>query len=123
MSVGPLAQTAREKAGNKRTATGAEFLARKRDVLDVSRKQLAEGRKAADRVYKAVGRKAAASQRRTNMERAAPGSRLLLDAAFLVPADSSSAFRSAIRQQVRELGAGGIVASLTGPWPAYNFIQ
>ena len=72
---------------------GADYLARKRDVLDVSRKGLVEARAAADRVYKAMGRQATASQRRTSMERAAPGSRLLLDAAFLVPVARSSAFR------------------------------
>jgi hypothetical protein len=114
---------ARDKAGRKHVATGAEFLARKRDVLDVSRKRLAEARTAADRVYKAMGRQAAASQRRTSMERAAPGSRLLLDAAFLVPAARSSAFRSAVRQHARELRTAGVAVSLTGPWPAYNFIQ
>jgi hypothetical protein len=102
---------------------GAEYLARKRDVLDVSRKGLVEARAAADRVYKAMGRQATASQRRTSMERAAPGSRLLLDAAFLVPVARSSAFRSAIRQHARELRTAGVAMTLTGPWPAYNFIQ
>jgi hypothetical protein len=57
------------------------------------------------------------------MERAAPGSRLLLDAAFLVPVTRSSAFRSAIRQHARELRTAGVAMTLTGPWPAYNFIQ
>ena len=102
---------------------GADYLARKRDVLDVSRKGLVEARAAADRVYKALGRQATASQRRTSMERAAPGSRLLLDAAFLVPVARSSAFRSAIRQRARELRTTGVAVTLTGPWPAYNFIQ
>ena len=102
---------------------GADYLARKRDVLDVSRKGFVEARAAADRVYKAMGRQAAASQRRTGMERAAPGSRLLLDAAFLVPAARSTAFRSAIRQHARELRTAGVAVTLTGPWPAYNFIQ
>ena len=116
-------KAAREKAGKKRAATGAEFLARKRDVLDVSRKGLVDARAAADRVYRAMGRQATASQRRTSMERAAPGSRLLLDAAFLVPVTRSSAFRSAIRQHARELRTTGVAVTLTGPWPAYNFIQ
>ena len=116
-------QAAREKAGRKRPATGAEFLARKRDVLDVNRKQLVAARRAADRVYKAMKQKAAAAQRRTNMERAAPGSRLLLDAAFLVPAAKKATFRAAIRQHTRELRAAGVSVSLTGPWPPYNFIQ
>ena len=116
-------QAARDKAASRQAKTGAEFLARKRDVLDVSRKQLAEARTAADRVYKAIDRRAAASQRRTSLERATPGSRLLLDAAFLVPAARSGAFKAAVREQTRALRGTGIETSVTGPWPAYNFIQ
>jgi hypothetical protein len=70
-----------------------------------------------------MGRRAAAAQRRTSLERAAPGSRLLLDAAFLVPAARSGAFKTAMRQHARDLRASGVEVSLTGPWPAYNFIQ
>jgi hypothetical protein len=92
-------------------------------VLDVSRTQLAAARTAANRVYKAIDRTAAASRRRTSLERAAPGSRLLLDAAFLVPVARSVAFKTAIREQTRTLRGAGIDTSLTGPWPAYNFIQ
>jgi hypothetical protein len=57
------------------------------------------------------------------MENAAAGSRLLLDAAFLVPADRSTAFRATLRQQTRQLSGEGLVVSLTGPWPPYNFIE
>jgi hypothetical protein len=116
-------QAVREKAARKPARTGKEFLARKRDVLDVNRKRLAEARTAAGRVYKAIDRQAAASQRRTSLERAAPGSRLLLDAAFLVPVAKSGAFKTAVREQTRALRGTGIETSLTGPWPAYNFIQ
>jgi len=113
----------REKAANKVAKSGAEFLARKRDLLDVNRTRLADARKTADRLYKAMGKYAAAAQRRTSLERSAPGSRLLLDAAFLVAAAKSGAFKAAVRQHTRELRGSGIEVSLTGPWPAYNFIQ
>jgi hypothetical protein len=116
-------KTVREKAARKQARTGAEFLARKRDVLEVDRKRLAEARRAADRVYKAMDRQAAASQRRTSLERAAPGSRLLLDAAFLVPTAESGTFKTAVRQHARDLRNAGVEVALTGPWPAYNFIQ
>lgn len=116
-------QAVRERAARKSVRTGTEFLARKRDVLDVSRKRLAEARTAANRVYRAIDRQAAASQRRTSLERAAPGSRLLLDAAFLVPVAKSGAFKTAVREQTRALRGSGIETSVTGPWPAYNFIQ
>jgi len=101
---------------------GSAYLARKRDVLDVNRAQLADARVEADRVFKAMSREAAEAVRRTSMERAAPGSRLLLDAAFLVPAKQAASFRSALRTRTRALRGSGVAVTLTGPWPPYNFI-
>jgi Gas vesicle synthesis protein GvpL/GvpF len=92
-------------------------------VLGINRTRLKEARGAADRVYKSISRLATAAQRRTSLERATPGSRLLLDAAFLVPVGKSGAFRSAVRRQTADLRAVGIAVSLTGPWPPYNFIE
>ena len=105
----------------KRRRRGA-YLARKRDVLEVNRAQLADARVEAGRVYKAISREAAEALRRTSLERAAPGSRLLLDAAFLVPAAKAAAFRAALRTHTRPLRGSGVAVSLTGPWPPYNFI-
>jgi hypothetical protein len=113
----------RASVSSRPVASGTEFLARKRDVLAINRTRLKEAQGAADRVYKAISRLATATRRRTSLERAAPGSRLLLDAAFLMAAGKSGAFRSAVRQQTRELQAVSIAVSLTGPWPAYNFIE
>ena len=116
-------KAARAKVSRPPVRSGAEFLARKRDVLGIDRTRAREARGAADRVYKSISRLATASQRRTSLERAAPGSRLLLDAAFLVPVAKSGAFRSAVRQKTRDLRTVGITMSLTGPWPAYNFVE
>jgi len=113
----------RAELSKRRITSGTEFLARKRDVLDVTRTRVKAAQVSADRVYKSMSRLATAAQRRTSLERAAPGSRLLLDAAYLVPTANSRAFRSAARQQTRDLRGGGISLSLTGPWPPYNFIQ
>ncbi len=116
-------KAARAKVSKRPVRSGTEFLARKRDVLAIDRTRVKEARGAADRVYKSMSRLATAALRRTSLERAAPGSRLLLDAAFLVPVANSGAFRSAVRQQMRDLRAVGITASLTGPWPPYNFVE
>ena len=116
-------KAARGKVSSRPVMSGTEFLARKRDVLGINRTRLKEARGAADRVYKSISRLVTAAQRRTSLERVAPGSRLLLDAAFLVPAGKSGAFRSAVRQQTRDLRAMGTAVSLTGPWPPYNFIE
>jgi hypothetical protein len=103
-------------------ASGADYLTRKRDLLNVTRVQLAEAKTAANRLYRALSREASEARRRTSLERAAPGSRLLLDAAFLIPVRRATAFRTALRKQARALGPSGVVVSLTGPWPPYNFI-
>jgi hypothetical protein len=115
-------KAARAKVSSRPVTSGTEFLARKRDVLDSSRTRLKAAQGAADRVYTSLSRLATAARRRTSLERAAPGSRLLLDAAFLVPAGKSGAFRTAVRQQARDRKAAGVAMSLTGPWPPYNFI-
>jgi len=110
------------RAAKRRLASGVGYLARKRDLLAVSRAQLAAAKIAADRIYRALAREAADARRRTSLERAAPGSRLLLDAAFLVPVTRAASFRAALRKQAKALDASGVVVSLTGPWPPYNFI-
>jgi hypothetical protein len=107
----------------KTAASGASYLARKRDLLDVNRVQLTAARAEADRLYRALARDATEARRRTATEQAVPGSRLLLDAAFLVPARRSASFRAALRRNARALDASGLVVSLTGPWPPYNFVD
>ena len=107
---------------HRRPASGVDYLARKRDLLDVNRTQLAAAKAVAERVYTALAKEAADARRRTATEQAVAGSRLLLDAAFLVPARKAATFRGSLRRNARELGRSGLVVSLTGPWPPYNFI-
>ena len=105
-----------------RAESGAAYLSRKRDQVDAHRKRLKQASVQGGRAYRALSREAAASVRRSSTEQAAPGSRLLVDAAFLVPVGRTSAFRAALRSQARALRASGLTLSATGPWPAYNFI-
>jgi hypothetical protein len=101
---------------------GSDYLTRKRDLLNVNRTQLAQARTEANRLYRALAQGATEARRRSDTEQAVPGSRLLLDAAFLVPARQSTAFKSALQKKTRTLNGAGLAVSLTGPWPAYNFI-
>jgi gas vesicle protein GvpL/GvpF len=117
-------ETHRSRRGrSRRTESGAAYLARKRDLFDVTRVQLTQAKTAADRLYRAMSRQATDSRRRAATEQATPGSRLLLDAAFLVPTGRAGAFRTALRQNASKLSGSGLVVSLTGPWPAYNFVD
>jgi len=103
--------------------SGAAYLARKRDLRDVTGAQLTAAKRAADRLYREMSGEATESRRRTATEQTTPGSRLLLDAAFLLPRTKANAFRNALRQQARKLTGSGLVVSLTGPWPPYNFVD
>jgi hypothetical protein len=47
----------------------------------------------------------------------------LLDAAFLVPATRRSRFKTAVRRLARDTVTAGAEVTLSGPWPAYNFVQ
>ena len=47
----------------------------------------------------------------------------LLEAAFLVPASSALAFKAAAKRLAARGAAAGTELTLTGPWPAYNFVQ
>jgi hypothetical protein len=104
-------------------SSGAGYLARKRDLLDVTRGQLRAARTEADRLFATLTREAADARRRTETEQASAGLRLLLDAAFLVPAARTRAFRALVGRHAKAIAAAGVVVALTGPWPPYNFIS
>jgi hypothetical protein len=106
----------------RRTVSGADYLVRKRNQRDQSRVLLQRARADASRLYRTVAGEASDARRRSDVERAAPGSRLLLDAAFLVPARRTRAFQAVVRKHAGLLERAGISVSLTGPWPPYNFI-
>ena len=110
---------ARAKAGSP---GGAAYLARKRDLLDVGRAQMADAKTTAAKLFRQMSKEATAASRQTETEQAAPGSRLLLSAAFLVPVKKSTAFRNSLRAHMESVAGQGLVISLSGPWPAYNFI-
>lgn len=105
-----------------RAASGADYLTAKRDVREAARERLKRARTDATRMYRRLGAEATAAERRTDVDRTVPGSRVLLDAAFLVPARRAAAFRAAVRREAASLKGGGIAVALTGPWPPYNFI-
>ena len=115
-------QAVQRRHGKVAEASGAAYLARKRDLLDASRSQWTTAQAAAERLYRTMGQEAAASRRHADNAEAAPHSRVLLDAAFLVRSEKADAFRALLKREAPLLGETGIVATLTGPWPPYNFV-
>jgi hypothetical protein len=108
--------------------SGTAYLARQRDQIASRQARLADAIADANRLYRTMARAATAAVRLPLADRPATesrpsGSRLVLDAAFLVPRRRAAAFRTLLRGQGRLLKASGLVASLTGPWPPYNFVR
>jgi hypothetical protein len=100
---------------------GTRFLLGKEAQHGAVRRLAAEGRREATRVFRALARQADAARRR-DATGDPPGSRLLLDAAFLVRREAAPRFRAALREVRRRLASQGYTVVLTGPWPPYNFV-
>ena len=105
-----------------RPASGAAFLAARKQARDSTRDAVRAAAESALAAYEALAAIARDVRRRHDVPdgAAAPP---LLDAAFLVPAPRRSQFKSTAKR----LAAGGVAAgmdlTLSGPWPAYNFVQ
>lgn len=48
---------------------------------------------------------------------------MVLNGAYLVPADSAGELQNTVRELHEEWAPRGFVVELTGPWPAYNFVS
>jgi hypothetical protein len=102
--------------------SGAAFLAARKRARDDARDAAREAIDAAESAYDLLAPFSKAARRRTDVppSAAAPP---LLDAAFLVPAVRKAGFRAAAKRAATACRAAGVELTLTGPWPAYNFVQ
>lgn len=117
-------RAARRRAGpaGARGGAGTSFLVGRQREREAARRLAAEARAEAERTFADLARRADDARRRTPPQ--APGGlRLVLDAAFLVPAARARAFRTAVRARGARLARGGLALTLSGPWPPYNFVS
>jgi hypothetical protein len=103
-----------------RAGSGTAFLLRKKAEQDAARQTLARAQREAERVYRALARRADDAHRRPPVD-AAGGTGLLLDAAFLVPVATAPRFRAAAKAEAGQAATRGARLTLTGPWPPYSF--
>jgi hypothetical protein len=101
-----------------RPATGAAFLAARKQARDESKAAMAAVAAVADTAFTSLS--GIARDRRRSGE--AAGAAPLLDAAFLVPARRRARFRAAAERLARDVAKTGGQMTLTGPWPPYNFV-
>jgi gas vesicle protein GvpL/GvpF len=104
----------------RRAATGRDFLAGKRAARQAARSAAARARAAAESVYAELHGRAVESRR---IPPAVEGSGLLLDAAFLVARADGESFAAAAERAAAGVAHAGCELALTGPWPAYHFVE
>lgn len=104
------------------TRSGAAYLAAKKQKRDDAQQARAVAAEAAVTAFERLSSLAKASKRRDD-DPPAGATPPLLDAAFLVPLSRRDRFRNAARREAEACARAGAELTLTGPWPAYNFIQ
>lgn len=113
--------TAAKAAPSVVAASGAAFLAAKKRARDQKIESALAAVDAARAAFDALAGVAREARTREDVPESA-ASPPLLDAAFLVPSSRRARFKTAARRAARECTAAGASMTLTGPWPAYNFI-
>lgn len=101
--------------------SGVAFLAARKQARDRTREAAIAAIRAADTAFARLSAVARDSRRRTDApEGTTPP---LLDAAFLVSRTGRERFQIAARAQARVCREAGAVMTVSGPWPAYNFVS
>ena len=103
-----------------RVRSGTAFLEDRRRLRDEARAASGKATDAAAAAYELLLPLAKDERRRND----SPSGALppLLDAAFLVRARGRAKFRAAARRAARACDEAGAEMTITGPWPAYNFV-
>jgi gas vesicle protein GvpL/GvpF len=102
-------------------ASGAAFLAARKESRDAVARTRAASLAAAETAFARLSRLARDAQQRPRRQE--PGTNPpILEAAFLVTAGARARFKTEAKKQAALCVAAGADMTLTGPWPAYNFV-
>jgi hypothetical protein len=101
--------------------SGTRFLVLKKEQQQAVREALARGREDVDAAFEDLAR-AADDARRRPPDSVEGGTRLVLDAAFLLVPGRLARFKKVARDVAARLGEHGYELTLSGPWPPYNFV-
>jgi hypothetical protein len=104
-----------------RPTTGTEFLQTRKAARAAATDALTGAARAADAAFERLTRVSKDANRRSRGTE--PGTNPpILEAAFLVRTASRAKFQAEARRQAAILAEAGADLTLTGPWPAYNFV-
>jgi Gas vesicle synthesis protein GvpL/GvpF len=113
---------AAKRAQVQAPATGSAFLAAKKRARDEEIESARAAAEAALAAFDSLSEIARDARRRDDVPDEAV-TLPLLEAAFLVPTGSRGPFKTAARRAATGCARTGASMTLTGPWPAYNFIH
>jgi hypothetical protein len=119
--VSLASRPARPARSASRAASGARYLRAKKALHDASVELGSRAQARVNEVFEALASQSDESVRRPIVE-SGGGARVLLDAAYLVPAGRARRFGSTVRALARRFAGEGYDITVTGPWPAYNFV-
>jgi len=102
-------------------ASGTAFLTAKKQERDDARERQRRASAAAEAAFASLSRLARDAHRREAPAGATTPP--LVDAAFLVADGRQARFKTAVRRAARLCRDADAALVLTGPWPAYNFVQ
>lgn len=111
------------RGGNGRQGAGTSFLLRKKIEKDASRELAGRLAEEMDAAFAELAAVASEAVRRQPAAAPETGGRLLLDAAFLVPAGRGADFEAVVERCANRLASRACDLTLTGPWPPYHFIE
>lgn len=118
----PAAAAAQADGNGGRPRSGTAFLAARKQARDATALARAAAAARADQAFTRLRRYA--KDARLRQHGPEPGSNPpILEAAFLVTAAKVAVFKAEARRQAAALAAAGADMQLTGPWPAYNFVD
>ncbi len=109
-------------AASTLAGSGRAFLEAKKQSRDARRTAVTAAAGAVGALRQALEARAAETRALEPPEGVVSGG-LLLDAAYLVPRNAVGAFEAVLAQHGAELQKLGCEVVLTGPWPAYHFLE
>ena len=102
-------------------SSGTAFLSAKKQARDEAKSRLEHAAGAAEDTFATLAKLARETYRRDAPADATTPP--LVDAAFLVSERRQARFKAAVKRAAKICRDAGAALVLTGPWPAYNFVQ
>ena len=112
----------RGESSPARAASGVAFLAARKQARDLAKHAKLAAAESAAAAYQRLAKLAREARVRDDIP-ASAATPPLLDAAFLVPTSRRTKFTQAAKREAAVCARAGAQVTLSGPWPAYNFVD